>query len=145
MRSGAKESTGKRTNFTVGKRIVVRIRFQHIAPACQKMTDSCLLPDLISQSAARQTDAVALTYGKQSMSYGLLLQSISGFVSGGGGLGLLCEKVIFTWIAVLPLSLDAMVRPLTPGFDAGVGVGRSLSAPPAAICLAHRVTEPRAF
>ncbi len=52
------------------------------------MTDSCLLPDLISRSAARQPNAVALTYGKQSMSYGLLQQSISGFVSGVVGLGL---------------------------------------------------------
>jgi hypothetical protein len=52
------------------------------------MTDASLLPDLISRSAARQPDAVALTYGKQSMSYGLLQQSISGFVSGVVGLGL---------------------------------------------------------
>ena len=52
------------------------------------MTDSCLLPDLISGSASRQPDAVALTYGKQSMSYGLLQESIANFVGGVIGLGL---------------------------------------------------------
>ncbi|MBN8450685.1 MAG: acyl-CoA ligase (AMP-forming), exosortase A system-associated [Candidatus Accumulibacter sp.] len=52
------------------------------------MTDSCLLPDLVSHTAARQPKAIALTYGKQSISYDLLLQSISGFVSGVVGLGL---------------------------------------------------------
>jgi acyl-CoA ligase (AMP-forming) (exosortase A-associated) len=52
------------------------------------MTDSCLLPDLVSHAAICQPDAIALTYGKQSMSYGVLQQSISSFVSGIVGLGL---------------------------------------------------------
>ncbi|MBL8373951.1 acyl-CoA ligase (AMP-forming), exosortase A system-associated [Accumulibacter sp.] len=52
------------------------------------MTDSCLLPDLISRSAARRPNAIALTCGKQAMSFSLLQQSISGFVSGVLGLGL---------------------------------------------------------
>ena len=46
------------------------------------MTDSFLLHDLITLSAARSPDALALTYGKQSMSYADLQQSIEGFVSG---------------------------------------------------------------
>jgi acyl-CoA ligase (AMP-forming) (exosortase A-associated) len=52
------------------------------------MTDASLLPDLISRSATRQPDALALTYGKQSMSYGALQKSLADFVSGLVGLGL---------------------------------------------------------
>lgn len=52
------------------------------------MTDSFLLPDLISRSAERNPIETALTYGKQSMTYGELKQSIDGFVSGMLGLGL---------------------------------------------------------
>ena len=52
------------------------------------MTDASLLPELISASANRQPDAIALTYGKQSMSYGQLQQSIADFVGGVIGLGL---------------------------------------------------------
>ncbi|MBK7564622.1 MAG: acyl-CoA ligase (AMP-forming), exosortase A system-associated [Propionivibrio sp.] len=46
------------------------------------MTDTFLLPDLISHSAARNPQAIALTYGKQSMTYGELHSSIEAFVSG---------------------------------------------------------------
>lgn len=52
------------------------------------MTDSFLLPELISLSSNREPAAVALTYGKQSISYGELQQAIEGFVSGMRGLGL---------------------------------------------------------
>ena len=45
------------------------------------MTDTFLLPDLISHSAARNPQAIALTYGKQSMTYGELHSSIEAFVS----------------------------------------------------------------
>ena len=50
--------------------------------------DSFLLPDLIAHSATRSPDATALTYGKQSLSYGELQQSMEGFASGLRGLGL---------------------------------------------------------
>ncbi|MBL8413603.1 MAG: acyl-CoA ligase (AMP-forming), exosortase A system-associated [Propionivibrio sp.] len=52
------------------------------------MTDSYLLHDLIAQSATQSPDALALTYGKQSMSYADLNQSIKDFVSGIRSLGL---------------------------------------------------------
>jgi len=52
------------------------------------MTDSFLLPDLISLSAMRRPDASALNYGTQSMSYADLQRSIEGFVGGMRGLGL---------------------------------------------------------
>ncbi|MBK7674425.1 MAG: acyl-CoA ligase (AMP-forming), exosortase A system-associated [Candidatus Accumulibacter sp.] len=52
------------------------------------MTDAILLPELISASASRRLDAIALTYGTKSMSYGLLHESIAGFVNGIIGLGL---------------------------------------------------------
>ena len=52
------------------------------------MTDASLLPELIAHSANRQPDAIALTYGKQSMSYSKLQQAITGFVSGLIALGL---------------------------------------------------------
>jgi len=52
------------------------------------MNDACLLPQLISCSATHSPEAVAITYGKQSMSYSLLQQSTANFVSGVVGLGL---------------------------------------------------------
>ncbi len=52
------------------------------------MTDANLLSELISRSADRHPDAVALTYGKRSMSYESLQLAIAGFVSGIVGLGL---------------------------------------------------------
>ena len=52
------------------------------------MTDASLLAELISHSAKRDPDAIALSYGKQAMSYGALQQAIEGFVSGLVGLGL---------------------------------------------------------
>jgi acyl-CoA ligase (AMP-forming) (exosortase A-associated) len=52
------------------------------------MTAATLLPELITLPAARTPAAIALTYGPQSMSYGLLQQAITGFVSGAIGLGL---------------------------------------------------------
>ncbi len=59
------------------------------SPFCaQDMTDSHLLAELISHTAARQPDAIALSYGQQSMSYGALQQAITGFVSGVVSLGL---------------------------------------------------------
>ena len=53
------------------------------------MTNSFLLPDLINHSAARNPQAIALTYGKQSMTYGELHSSIEAFVSGMRALDLL--------------------------------------------------------
>jgi acyl-CoA ligase (AMP-forming) (exosortase A-associated) len=52
------------------------------------MTDSFLLPDLISLSAARNPGAAALGYGKRSLSYAELQQSIEGFAGGMLDLGL---------------------------------------------------------
>ena len=52
------------------------------------MTDASLLHELISRSASSRPDATALAYGKQSMSYGFLQQSIESFVGGLVGLGL---------------------------------------------------------
>jgi acyl-CoA ligase (AMP-forming) (exosortase A-associated) len=52
------------------------------------MTDASLLHELISRSASSCPDAIALAYGKQSMSYGVLQQSIESFVGGLVGLGL---------------------------------------------------------
>jgi len=52
------------------------------------MTDTYLLHELIALSAKRTPNAVALTYGKQSISYADLQRSIEGFVSGMLGLGL---------------------------------------------------------
>jgi acyl-CoA ligase (AMP-forming) (exosortase A-associated) len=52
------------------------------------MTDSFLLPDLISLSARRQPDRVALTYGGQSLRYAGLQKAIEGFTSGLLDLGL---------------------------------------------------------
>lgn len=46
------------------------------------MTNSFLLPHLITHSAARNPQAIALTYGKQSMTYGELRRSLEAFVSG---------------------------------------------------------------
>ena len=46
------------------------------------MTDSTLLPDLISLSAARDPAATALTYGKNHLSYDALQQAVNGFTNG---------------------------------------------------------------
>lgn len=53
------------------------------------MTDTFLLPDLISHSAARSPQSVALTNGKRSMTYGELQSSIDAFVNGVRRLDLL--------------------------------------------------------
>jgi acyl-CoA synthetase (AMP-forming)/AMP-acid ligase II len=52
------------------------------------MADSYLLPDLIANSAARFPDNIALTYGKESLSYAGLQGAVQGFVNGVTGLGL---------------------------------------------------------
>ncbi|PKO90615.1 MAG: acyl-CoA ligase (AMP-forming), exosortase A system-associated [Betaproteobacteria bacterium HGW-Betaproteobacteria-10] len=52
------------------------------------MTDSTLLPELISLAAARNSGAPALTYGKQTLRYGELQAAVSGFASGLISLGL---------------------------------------------------------
>jgi acyl-CoA ligase (AMP-forming) (exosortase A-associated) len=52
------------------------------------MRDACLLPELISLSAQRDPQAIALTYGKQSLSYGDLQDAVTCFASGLVGLGL---------------------------------------------------------
>ncbi len=52
------------------------------------MTDSTLLPDLISFSAARQPAAVALTHGAQSLRYDELQRAVAGFAGGLVGSGL---------------------------------------------------------
>ncbi|MBL8391277.1 MAG: acyl-CoA ligase (AMP-forming), exosortase A system-associated, partial [Candidatus Accumulibacter sp.] len=52
------------------------------------MNDASLLPDLIRCSASRQPEACALTYGKQSMSYGELQSAVAGFAGGLIDLGL---------------------------------------------------------
>ena len=46
------------------------------------MTDTVLLPDLITHSATRSPNSIALSYGKQSMCYADLQQAIDGFVGG---------------------------------------------------------------
>ena len=52
------------------------------------MSDSVLLPELISRSAKRDPQAVALTYGKQSLTYGELFESMRAFAGGLMGLGI---------------------------------------------------------
>jgi len=52
------------------------------------MTDSYLLPDLISLSAQRYPENTALVYGKGTMSYAALNTAVSGFANGVLGLGL---------------------------------------------------------
>jgi acyl-CoA ligase (AMP-forming) (exosortase A-associated) len=52
------------------------------------MRDSTLLPELIFITAERKPDAPALTYGKQSLNYCELSQSVSRFASGLISLGL---------------------------------------------------------
>ena len=52
------------------------------------MRDSTLLHELVSRSAERNDSSVALTYGKESLTYGQLQQSVAGFASGLIGLGL---------------------------------------------------------
>ncbi|HEX6736187.1 MAG TPA: acyl-CoA ligase (AMP-forming), exosortase A system-associated [Azonexus sp.] len=52
------------------------------------MTDTYLLHDLITRSAARTPEATALTYGKESLAYRDLQAQVAGFASGLLGLGL---------------------------------------------------------
>jgi acyl-CoA ligase (AMP-forming) (exosortase A-associated) len=52
------------------------------------MQDAVLLPELIALSASRTPDAVALTYGKQSLRYGELQEAVGRFAAGLVGLGL---------------------------------------------------------
>jgi acyl-CoA ligase (AMP-forming) (exosortase A-associated) len=52
------------------------------------MHDATLLPELIALTAQRDPDAIALTYGKQSLSYGALQEAVGQFASGLIGLGL---------------------------------------------------------
>jgi len=52
------------------------------------MRDSTLLPELIARAAERAPTAPALTYGKATLSYGELQDSVSRFASGLIGLGL---------------------------------------------------------
>jgi acyl-CoA ligase (AMP-forming) (exosortase A-associated) len=53
------------------------------------MTDSCLLPDLVTHSAERFPENIALTHGKDSLNYAALHDSVSRFAGGIVGLGLL--------------------------------------------------------
>jgi acyl-CoA synthetase (AMP-forming)/AMP-acid ligase II len=57
-------------------------------PKFPTMRDSTLLPELIFIAAERAPDAPALTYGKQSLNYCELSQSVSRFASGLISLGL---------------------------------------------------------
>lgn len=52
------------------------------------MRDSTLLPELISRAAERDASAAALTYGKTTLKYGELQESVSRFACGLIGLGL---------------------------------------------------------
>ena len=52
------------------------------------MRDSTLLPELIARAAERAPTSPALTYGKATLSYGELQDSVSRFTSGLIGLGL---------------------------------------------------------
>jgi acyl-CoA ligase (AMP-forming) (exosortase A-associated) len=52
------------------------------------MRDSTLLPELIALSAERDSQAVALTYGKHSLRYGELHEAVTRFAGGLVGLGL---------------------------------------------------------
>ena len=52
------------------------------------MRDSTLLPELIARAAERDAAAPALTYGKTTLNYGELQESVSRFASGLIGLGL---------------------------------------------------------
>jgi acyl-CoA ligase (AMP-forming) (exosortase A-associated) len=71
------------------------------------MTDAILLPELISRSATREPDAIALTHGQRSISYGLLQQSLSRFAGGlinlgmqrGERIGIYLEKRLETVVA----------------------------------------------
>jgi acyl-CoA ligase (AMP-forming) (exosortase A-associated) len=54
----------------------------------KKMTDSCLLPDLIARSAERFPENTALTYGTDSMTYAGLHAAVTRFAGGIVGLGL---------------------------------------------------------
>jgi len=52
------------------------------------MADSFLLPDLISRSAERHPESSALTYGKESLTYGELHAAVKGFANGLLALGM---------------------------------------------------------
>ena len=52
------------------------------------MSDSCLLPELIAGSARRFPENVALTHGKDSMTYAALHEAVTRFAGGIIGLGL---------------------------------------------------------
>jgi len=52
------------------------------------MRDSTLLPELISRAAERDASAAALTYGKTTLKYGELQESVSRFACGLIGIGL---------------------------------------------------------
>ncbi len=52
------------------------------------MNDATLLPELVSISAARKPDAIALTSGAESLDYAALAQSVTAFAAGVVELGL---------------------------------------------------------
>jgi acyl-CoA ligase (AMP-forming) (exosortase A-associated) len=52
------------------------------------MNDSCLLPELIALSARRFPENLALTHGRESMSYAALHDAVTRFAGGIAGLGL---------------------------------------------------------
>lgn len=58
----------------------------HVSPHANN--DAYLLPELISRSAQRFPEHIALTYGKDSLSYAQLQTAVSAFASGIVGLGL---------------------------------------------------------
>ncbi|MDR0378870.1 MAG: acyl-CoA ligase (AMP-forming), exosortase A system-associated [Candidatus Accumulibacter sp.] len=51
------------------------------------MNDSCLLPELVARSAERFPENIALTHGKESMTYAALRDHVRRFASGIVGLG----------------------------------------------------------
>ena len=52
------------------------------------MNEATLLSELVSASAARRADAIALTSGTESIDYATLTGAIAAFASGVVGLGL---------------------------------------------------------
>lgn len=68
---------------------LIRMRFLNCRGLfCIYMTESTLLPELIRLTAERMPQAIALTSGASSLSYGELSTSVSQFASGLMGLGL---------------------------------------------------------
>ena len=61
-------------------------KMTHVPPHANN--DAYLLPELISRSAQRFPEHIALTYGKDSLSYAQLQTAVSAFASGIVGLGL---------------------------------------------------------